>query len=160
MLRRSWWVVLTLAVACGGGEEGAPDPEAESPGLSTGDTQASSVSEGVSPSAPHPDTPEEVVVALIEAFRAGDQARVEALWARDGGTWTDAAGFRKRAAYYKDSEFDLASGSIATTDRQGPHQVVVKAKQDGQDYVWVFLVTEIDGTLRAGGVEVRPAGMP
>jgi len=160
MLRRSWWVLVTLAVACAGGDDRAPEPREQSTKAAPSDTQAPSGSEHLSPSAPRPDTPEGVVIALIEAFQAGDQARVEELWARDGGTWRDAAGFQKRAAYFQQSEFDLAPDSITTTNRQGLDQVIVPARQDGQDQLWSFLVTETDGKLKAGGVEVRPAGMP
>ncbi len=141
MLSMKWWGLLILIVVCGCGVSTAAD-------LSEAAPEAQDVSPEV-----------EVVIALIEAFQAGDQDGVEALWARDGGTWTNAEGFRKRAAYYQKAEFDLDPRSITTTGDSSP-QVVVKAKQDGQDHIWIFHVLEIKGTLRPGGVETRPAGLP
>lgn len=110
------------------------------------------------PVAERPDTPTDLVLSLIEAFQAGDRAAVEELWARDGGTWTDDEGFAARAVGYQESEFDPES--IETLERSGTTYVAVHADRDSQELVWVFMVTEIDGLLRAGGVEVRPAGMP
>ncbi len=135
------WILLFLIVVCGCGGSTAADLSDAAPGA-----------QEVSPEV-------EVVIALIEAFQAGDQARVEELWARDGGTWTNAEGFRQRAAYFQKAEFDLDPRSITTTGESSP-QVVVKARQDDQDHIWIFHVLEIKGTLRAGGVETRPAGLP
>jgi hypothetical protein len=101
-----------------------------------------------------------VVIALIGAFQAGDRERVEALWARDGGTWRDDEGFRARAAYYQRAEFDLEPESITVRREGETTRVVVEAREDGKDFIWVFLVTEIDGSLRAGGVVTRPKGTP
>jgi hypothetical protein len=100
------------------------------------------------------------VVALIEAFQAGDRAAVEALWARDGGTWRDAAGFRERAKYYQDAEFDLDPASIESVEQGDTTTLAVHAESAGIGYTWIFRVSEIDGELRAGGVETRPAGLP
>ncbi len=172
-MRKSWWIVLMLTVACAGGDggeraDGAGTPETTGSAptsqqqTSGAEPSSSTVSDrgGGSPTAPHPDTPKDVVIALIKAFQAGDQAAVEALWARDGGTWTDAAGFRERAAYYQKAEFDLDPASMKAATRLETTTVIVKARQGGQDYVWSFLVTEIDGRLRAGGVEAHLAGLP
>lgn len=101
-----------------------------------------------------------VVIDLIEAFRAGDREKVESLWARDGGTWTDDEGFRKRAAHFREAEFDLDPSSIVVYTGQGTPQVCVFAEEDGKDYVWSFLVAEIDGRLRAGGMQVSLKGLP
>jgi hypothetical protein len=136
MTFKSWWMVLVLVAACGG-----DDPYRER------------VSEHL-----EPGTGEAVVIALIEAFQAGDQERVEALWARDGGTWRDAEGFRARAAPYQSSEFDLDPESITINYDHGLPQVVVRATQDGQDYIWGFFVSEFDGVVRAGGVVTRAVG--
>jgi hypothetical protein len=159
-------VLMLLMVTCACGGSTAPEQtetarEGREAAGQVGATASEVPADSDVPGAeePRPETPKEVVVALIEAFQAGDRARVESLWARDGGTWTDAAGFHARAAYYQKAEFDLDPDSIIVTDGQPP-QVVVRARQDGQEYHWCFLVSEIGGTLRAGGVETRPAGMP
>ncbi len=164
-MRSSWWIVVILTVACGGadtGERAGGDDvprRAESTRATSGPT-APSDARSSSTEADHPGSPQEVVVALIEAFQAGDRARVEALWARDGGTWTDDAGFRERAAYFQAAEFDLDPGSIVTDTSQGTPMVIVTARQNGRDFAWRFLIAEIDGRLRAGGVETYPVGMP
>jgi len=160
-----WFIVLFLSVACGGSdggdrEQGARTAQHEAHEVASSGSAALPDADGTNSPVHHPDTPKDVVIALIEAFQTGDQAAVEALWARDGGTWTDAAGFRERAAYYQKAEFDLDPKSIEVNTSQGAPMVIVRARQDGQDFIWRFLITKIDGTLRAGGVEAYPAGMP
>lgn len=158
MLRNSYWIAIVLATACGGGADGGAQPPADAPASTA--RAATRDASGPSAATSAPGEPVDVVIALIRAFQAGDRAAVEARWAADGGTWRDDAGFRERAGYYQRAEFELEPEKISTREDHGATFVAVQAKQDGQAYIWTFLVREIDGTLRAGGVESRPAGLP
>jgi len=160
-------LVVLLLVACAGGGDEPVAASKESPAHAAPAAKAAAASAG--PASPNAaprresltaENAKQVVRDLIEAFRAGDRAAVEALWARDGGTWSDQAGFEARAAGYRRAEFDLTPESMETADRSGTILVVVRARQDGADWLWSFLVAEIGGSLRAGGVESRPAGAP
>lgn len=163
-------VVLLLLAACGGGREASGAPGAAPTGAPAASApappsaRAGSETEGAA-AAPRAlpltvDNARELVRDLIEAFQDGDRARVEALWARDGGTWTDPSGFEQRAAGYRETEFDLDLETMETGERGPAIAVVVHGKKDGAPWNWTFLVSEIGGALRAGGVEAHPAGLP
>ncbi len=159
------FVGLALAACAGGGSPGAAEePAAGGPPAAPASVAAPAPApsgEGErAAAAAAPADPRAAVVALVEAFRAGDRDRVDALWARDGGTWTDAAGFRRRAAAYQATDFDLDPGAMTTFVQGDTTTVAVPARRDGAATVWTFRVREIDGVLRVGGVETRPAGMP
>jgi len=163
------WIVfgpfaLLLFATCGGSHEASGKPAAAAQSTPAG-AAAPRAASGESNAAPR-ELPldaanaKQLVRDLIEAFQDGDRAKVEALWARDGGTWTDQAGFEKRASGYREMEFDLDLETMETGDRGSAIAVVVHAKKEGAPWNWVFLVSEIGGALRAGGVEVHPAGLP
>jgi len=160
------FVVLLFAACAGGGKEApAASNQAPTPAASASRAAAAPAEPARASAAPRhepltAESAKQVVRDLIEAFRAGDRAAVEALWARDGGTWSDQAGFEARAEGYRRAEFELAPESMETADRSSAILVVVRARQDGADWLWSFLVAEIGGSLRAGGVESRPAGVP
>jgi hypothetical protein len=155
---------LILFATCGGNHEAAGAPAASAPSTpAAAEVPRAASGEGAAAPRKLPlDVPnaKQLVRDLIEAFQAGDRARVEALWARDGGTWTDQAGFEKRASGYREMLFDLDLEAMETGDRGRAIAVVVHAKKEGAPWNWVFLVSEIGGALRAGGVEVQPAGVP
>lgn len=124
------WLSLSLLLAplaCGAGTEveraeGANSPEAahgESRAVATGEhtaerrepvASADGDSAALASSPPtaeespsesgEPDTPEEVVAALIRAMQSGNRERAEALHYRDAKRWSDQAGFEKRVEYY------------------------------------------------------------
>jgi hypothetical protein len=160
-------LLLVLLAACGGqGGEAveAAAPSGETPRSATV-AAANPTASSASPAEPRrlpldAENAKRLVRDLIEAFKAGDRARVEALWARDGGTWTDDAGFAKRASYYQGMEFDLDPKTMETGDRSGALVVVVHARKAGAEWLWTYLVSEIGGELRAGGAEARLAGTP
>lgn len=155
-------VLLTVVAlaACGG----PSTPPAAGPEATSTPPPAAQMATPPLPSADlagvRPTEPRAVVIALIRAFQARDRTAVEALWARDGGTWRDDAGFRERARYYEETEFDLDAASIESVEQGETTMVAVQAQSGGAAYTWVFRVIEIDGELRAGGVEVRPTGLP
>jgi len=158
-------MALLLFAACGGDDGGAARAVAPSGAAEAAAPAAKATKGPVASAEPRrlpldADNAREVVRDLIEAFQDGDRARVEALWARDGGTWTDQAGFDARATGYRETEFDLDLETMETGDRGRAILVVVHAQKDGALWNWTFLVSEIDGALRAGGVEAHPAGLP
>lgn len=109
--------------------------------------------------AERPETAAEIVVALIEAIRDEDRELAETLHIADGSRWQDAEGFTERADFYRSVEFDFESISEWSAGG-GWLKVAVPGSQDGQSYLYVFMVGETDGALRAGGMERRLAGMP
>lgn len=109
--------------------------------------------------AEQPETAAGIVVALIEAIRAEDRERAETLHVSDGSRWQDAESFTERADFYRSVEFDFESISEWSAGG-GWLKVAVPGIQDGHSYLYVFMVGETDGALRAGGMERRLAGMP
>lgn len=109
--------------------------------------------------AEQPETAAEVVVALIGAIRDEDRERAETLHVADGSRWQDAESFAERAAFYRSVEFDFESISQWSAGGEWL-QVAVPGTQEGESYLYIFMVGETDGALRAGGMERRLAGMP
>ncbi|MDZ7769641.1 MAG: hypothetical protein U5K38_11460 [Woeseiaceae bacterium] len=109
--------------------------------------------------AEQPETAAEIVVALIEAIRDEDRERAEMLHVADGSRWHDAESFTERADFYRSVDFDFESISQWSAGG-GWLKVAVPGTQDGHSYLYVFMVGETDGALRAGGMERRLAGMP
>lgn len=106
-----------------------------------------------------PETAAEIVVGLIEAIREEDRERAEALHVADGSRWHDAESFAERAGFYRTVEFDFESISQWSAGG-GWLKVAVPGTQDGESYLYIFMVGETDGDVRAGGMERRLAGMP
>jgi hypothetical protein len=157
-------IVLLALLACGAAQEPAPGASSKAStgeqdvdrdvaaSSAAGDSAAAASSPRAAEASPsgsgEPDTPEEVVVALIRAMQSADRGRAEALHYRDAKRWSDQAGFEKRVEYYRRIDFDL--DSIETERSEGGAAVTARGVRNGEEYVYSFLVGRFDGRLQAG----------
>ena len=159
-------MTFALLVSCGTGEPERPgardEPVEQAPSATQSaedrnDRETNGGSSGERTASESPDNPTETAIALIQAFRNGNQKRAGELY--PFRRWGSDEGFERMAEGYRELEFDLRPESIQVWG-EGGMQVAVPATDDGTDWLYVFFVYEEDGEYKVDSVEARVAGVP
>lgn len=162
-------LILAPLVACGGGDGTERSESRDRPGEEVRETTPAeaegdreTVRVGEQTTIRTPDSPKETVIALIEAYRAGDRERVDELSPDLRGRRHDEEAFAERVDHYRELEFDLRPEAIGEYEfGGGTYRVAVPATdEDGQEWNYVFNVRESDGGFEAGEPEAQVPGVP